>query len=97
VVNISVNKKPGHIKHGISVRYKGYTNPFGMKFRFKTIHALKLQVFQVYTELEGKKIRFYMQRNKEDAFYITDKEACPAVYYPLEKELSNKVLTSQEG
>jgi hypothetical protein len=68
----------------------------GMKFNFNTIHALKLQVFQVYTELEGKKVRFHMQRNEVDTFYITDKEACPAVFHSLEKELSDLILISQD-
>ena len=46
----------------------------GAEFEFKTMHTIKLQLFQVYVKHEGKKVRFHMQRNESDKFYITDKQ-----------------------
>lgn len=69
----------------------------GVEFEFKTMHIIKLQLFQVFLKHEGKRIRFHMQRNKEGQFYITDKQACPEIYYHLESTLSDAILKLGES
>jgi hypothetical protein len=64
----------------------------GAEFEFLTMNAIKLQLFQVYVQHEGKRTRFHMQVNDEGVFYITDKNSCPEIYHPLEKTLSDAIL-----
>ena len=64
----------------------------GAKFEFKTMNANRLQLFQVYVDFEGKKMRFHMQRKGEGDFCITDKDKVPAPYLPLEAQLNAAVL-----
>jgi hypothetical protein len=64
----------------------------GAEFEFNTMHTIKLQLFQVYAQHEGKKVRFHMQRNEEGKFYITDMQACPEIYRNLENTLSEAII-----
>jgi hypothetical protein len=61
-------------------------------FEFKTLHIVKLQLFQVYVAYAGRKMRFHMQRNLSGAFYITDPNACPEIYRTLEPEFNQLIL-----
>ena len=69
----------------------------GAEFEFKTMHTIKLQLFQVYVKNEGKRTRFHMQRNQEDTFYITDKQSCPEIYHHLENTFSDAILKLGES
>jgi hypothetical protein len=64
----------------------------GVEFEFKTMHTIKVQLFQVYVKHEGRKVRFHMQRNDEGEFYITDKQTCPEIYHHLETTFSDAIL-----
>jgi len=61
-------------------------------FEFITMNRVKLQLYQVYVQHEGKKKRFHMQLNEGGTFYVTDKPVCPAIYHPLESTLSDAIL-----
>jgi hypothetical protein len=64
----------------------------GATFEFITMNRVKLQLFQVYVVQGDKKKRFHMQINEAGAFYITDKPACPEIYYDLESTFSDAIL-----
>jgi len=53
---------------------------------------VRLQLFQVYVLYDGKRKRFHMQIRDAGKFYITDKQACPEIYLPLESTLSDAIL-----
>jgi len=61
-------------------------------FEFITMQRVKLQLFQVYVQHEGKKKRFHMQLNEAGTFYITDKSVCPEIFHKLENTLSDAIL-----
>jgi hypothetical protein len=61
-------------------------------FEFITMNRVKLQLFQVYVQHDGKKKRFHMQLNDEGIFYITDKQSCPEIYHTLESTFSDAIL-----
>jgi hypothetical protein len=64
----------------------------GAAFEFVTMNRVRLHLYQVYVDHEGKQKRFHMQLNKEGAFSIVDKIACPEVYLPLESTFSDAIL-----
>lgn len=67
----------------------------GKTFRFNTLHATILKVFQVYVQHEGKQYRFHMQLNENGVFYITQPEHCHQEYLAIENELIDCLLKSQ--
>jgi len=67
----------------------------GMHFKFNTLSAKDLRAFQVYSQVEGKPMRFHMQL-RDGAFYITDPSICPAEFMALEGALSEVILKSQD-
>lgn len=68
----------------------------GIVFEFSTMHAIKLQLFQVYVMHDKKRTRFHMQRNESGNFHITDKAACPEIYLGLEAKFSDLILAHGE-
>jgi hypothetical protein len=63
------------------------------QFEFHPMNVRALQLFQVYSNFEGKQFRFHMQRRTKDGrFCITDVEKIPAEVPLFEKELSALIL-----
>ncbi|MES2278657.1 MAG: hypothetical protein V4592_21685 [Bacteroidota bacterium] len=73
------------------------TEVSGKTFRFNTLHATILKVFQVYVMHEGKPYRFHMQLNESGVFHITQPEHCHQEYLVIEKELIACILKSQDA
>jgi hypothetical protein len=66
----------------------------GVLFEFRTMNVNKLQLFQVYIQFDGRKVRFHMQRKGDEGFYITDPDKVPEQYRHLEKELNAAIFTA---
>lgn len=64
----------------------------GVQFDFNTMNIQRPQLFQVYAEHEGQRVRFHMQINDEGVFRIALKDACPEPFQPLEPLLSATIL-----
>ncbi|MBS7563283.1 hypothetical protein KHS38_02595 [Mucilaginibacter sp. Bleaf8] len=64
----------------------------GVSFDFNTMNIQRPQLFQVYVDHDGQKVRFHMQINNEGVFRIALKEACPEPYRHLESLLSATIL-----
>jgi len=64
----------------------------GVVFLFHTMNVIRLQLFQVYVEYEGKKHRFHMQRRDNGDFYITDPDKVPPPYRELGPQLNDAIL-----
>jgi hypothetical protein len=63
----------------------------GTDFVFHTVNRIRLQLYQVYMNYEGKKCRFHMEIGDDGNFHITDKTVCPAVFLPLEATMSDAI------
>jgi len=64
----------------------------GTEFEFKTMNAVRLQLFLLYVPFEGKKQRFHMQRRGEGDFYITDPDKVPPPYKHMEAQLNKAIF-----
>lgn len=64
----------------------------GTTFAFNTMNIQRLQLFQVYVQHEGQKVRFHMQAHAPNNFRITVADACPEPYRHLEPLLSAAIL-----
>jgi len=63
----------------------------GTDFEFYTMNGLRLQLYQVYVNYEGKKRRFHMEIEDDGNFHIKDKTACPEIYLSLEPTMSDAI------
>lgn len=64
----------------------------GANFEFISMNRVKLQLFQVRVQNDGKNHRFHMQLNDTGTFYITDKQTCPEIFHDLESAFSDAVI-----
>jgi hypothetical protein len=63
----------------------------GTNFEFHSMNRVRLQLFQVYVNYEGKQRRFHMEIEEDGNFHIKDKPACPESYLPLETTMSDAI------
>jgi hypothetical protein len=63
----------------------------GAVFEFITMNRVRLQLYQVYVNHEGKRARFHTQIEEGGGFHIKDKIACPEVYHSLEVAMSDAI------
>jgi hypothetical protein len=64
-----------------------------VKFTFNPVNAYHLQLFQVYTIINEKEVRFHMQTNEKGEFQITDPYRLPDAYVKLEAQLVSAIHT----
>jgi hypothetical protein len=63
----------------------------GVNFDFNSMNRVRLHLFQIYVDHEGKRHRFHMEIEDDGNFHIKDKPACPAIYLPLESTMSDAI------
>jgi len=63
----------------------------GVNFRFHTMNRVRLQLYQVYVQHEGKEKRFHLQADDNGDFKIMGEQACPPEYIHLESAFSDAI------
>lgn len=62
-------------------------------FEFMTMNVQRIQLFQVYTDVNGVKKRFHMQLAEDGTLKFALPEECPAHLLALEQTLSDHVFS----
>ncbi|TSJ44418.1 hypothetical protein FO440_09635 [Mucilaginibacter corticis] len=63
----------------------------GAKFRFHTMNRVRLQLYQVYVQHEGKECRFHVQAGEDGLFKIVGEDVCPKPYQHLESTFNEAI------
>ncbi|MEZ2338768.1 hypothetical protein AB6735_24170 [Mucilaginibacter sp. RCC_168] len=63
----------------------------GVNFRFHTMNRVRLQLYQIYVQHEGKELRFHMQADEAGEFKIVGDHVCPETYLHLESTFSDAI------
>jgi hypothetical protein len=64
----------------------------GHTVRFITMNRRRIQLFQVYSTIEGKEHRFHMQINEQTGdFAITEKFHCPPIFLKHEQRFNEAI------
>jgi len=63
----------------------------GVNFRFLTMNRVRLQLYQVYVQHEGKERRFHVQAAEDGVFKIMGEDVCPEAYLHLENTFNDAI------